>query len=163
MTSQPTKRSKLFVDSKVQGALAIRIALHWLLFFVVSMMCIFALEYFLGDPGLTFQEHGYVVWQKYAFFILLMLTIVPSFVYDAIKLSNRFAGPMVRLKKNIKAVANGEQVEHIQFRDGDFWVEVCEDFNQVTDRMGVTKQDASDEATRDDQPEEKEEVAATEA
>lgn len=139
------KRGKLFVDTKVQGALAIRIAMHWCLFFVVSMMCIFALEYFLGEPGLSFQEHASVVWRKYAFFILLMITIVPSFVYDAIKLSNRFAGPMVRLRTAMQSAADGAEVKPIKFRDGDFWMEVCDLFNKVGERLNKAEATSSSE------------------
>lgn len=128
-------RGKFYVDKTVQGALAKRIVFHWCIFFLLSVISIFSLEYFLGDPNLTFGGHAYIVWQKYAFFVVLMVSIIPSFVYDSFKLSNRFAGPMVRLKNALKSAADGEQPEKIKFRDGDFWVEVSDEFNRLADRL----------------------------
>lgn len=128
-------RGKLYVDKTVQGALARRIVFHWLIFFGLSVLCLFGLEYFLGNPDLTVSGHLLAIWQKYAFFVLLMVTIVPSFVYDALKLSNRFAGPMVRLKDSMKRLADGEDIRELKFRDGDFWMEVTEDFNRMANHV----------------------------
>lgn len=124
-------RGKLYVDKKVQGALAWRIVFHWFVFFILSLICLFTLEYFMGDPNLSFSGHMAVLWQKYAFFVLLMICIVPSFVYDSMKLSNRFAGPMVRLKESIRELADGETVKELKFRDGDFWQDVSSEFNRM--------------------------------
>lgn len=127
-------RIKLLVDKQVQGALARRIVFHWCVFFVLCLLCLFTLEYFLGDPTLTFGGHMQVLWQKYAFFVLLMLCVVPSFVYDSLKLSNRFAGPMVRLRDSLRSLADGEQVAELKFRDGDFWKDVSSEFNRIVRR-----------------------------
>ncbi len=128
-------RGKLFVDKTVQGAIAKRIVLHWCVFFLLAVLSLIALEYFMGDPSLTLGGHLAAIWSKYAFFLLLMLAIVPSFVYDTLKLSNRFAGPILRLKDSIRRLAEGEQVTELQFRDNDFWSELSQDFNRVVQRV----------------------------
>lgn len=128
-------RGKIFVDKAVQGALAQRIICHWCAFFLLAILCLFVLEYFLGDPNLTMFGHLQAIWHKYAFFVLLMLTIIPSFIYDAMKLSHRFAGPMVRLKACIAKLANGEDVNDLHFRDGDFWKDVSQEFNRLAKRL----------------------------
>lgn len=128
-------RGKIFIDSSVQGALVRRILIHWFAFFALALICLFSLEYFTGDPGLSFGGHLAVIWGKYAFFLLLMLALVPSFVYDTMKLSHRFAGPVLRLKESIRKLADGETVKELKFRDNDFWVELSTDFNRVMNRV----------------------------
>jgi hypothetical protein len=133
------KRGKVFVDSQVQGALARRIVTHWFLFFVLSLICLGAMELFLGDPTLTLAGHLSVLWNKYAFFVILMICILPTFVYDSLKLSNRFVGPIVRLRQSIAGLARGDEVKELRFRDNDFWRELSEDFNVVAKRFQESK------------------------
>lgn len=129
------QRSKIYVDRAVQGAIAKRVILHWFLFFSLTSVSLLTLEYFLGDAQLSMLEHAGVVVNKYAFFFVLMLAIMPTFIYDTIKLSHRFAGPIVRFKESLKGLANGEDVPNMKFRDNDFWLEMSEDFNRVADRV----------------------------
>ncbi len=133
------KRGKVYVDRIVQGALARRIVAHWCIFFLLSIISLVTLEFFLGDPSLTLAGYASVLWNKYAFFVILMLAILPTFVYDSMKLSNRFAGPVLRLRESIHLLAKGEQVTQLSFRENDFWRELSEDFNVVATRASESK------------------------
>lgn len=129
-------RGKFYVDKKVQGALATRIVFHWFVFFILCLISLYTLEYFMGDPVLTMGERLSVLWGRYASFVLLMICVIPAFVYDSMKLSNRFAGPMVRLKDSIRKLADGEPTSELNFRDGDFWQDVSKEFNRMVEKVG---------------------------
>lgn len=129
------KRGRVYIDFPVQGALARRIVLHWCVFFVLSLISLLALELFLGDPELSLAGHLEVLWGKYAFFVILMVFILPTFVYDSMKLSNRFVGPVMRLRESIRNLAQGEKVGELKFRENDFWRELSDDFNVVAQHM----------------------------
>lgn len=133
------KRGRFYIDHPVQGALARRIVVHWCIFFVLSLISLFSLELFLGDPNLTLAGHLGVLWGKYAFFVVLMLGILPTFVYDSMKLSNRFVGPVMRLRESVRKLAQGEHVDELKFRDNDFWLELSDDFNAVARRVQASK------------------------
>lgn len=132
-------RNKVYVDRIVQGALARRIVLHWCVFFVLTVISLIALELFWGDPALSIGEHLRALWSKYAFFLVLMLAIVPTFIYDSMKLSNRFVGPVMRLRESIRALAQGDAVKELKFRDNDFWRELSDDFNVIAARAREPK------------------------
>jgi hypothetical protein len=136
------KRGRVYVDRLVQGALAKRIVIHWGIFFALSMIVLTALELFLGDPELSLSGHMGVLWSKYAFFVVLMVSILPTFVYDSLKLSNRFVGPVMRLRESIRDLAQGENVDELKFRDNDFWRELSDDFNLVAKRVHAPKTQA---------------------
>jgi hypothetical protein len=68
-----------------------------------------------------------------------MICILPTFVYDSLKLSNRFVGPIVRLRQSIAGLARGDEVKELRFRDNDFWRELSEDFNVVAKRFQESK------------------------
>ncbi len=128
-------RGKIYVDRTVQGALARRIMFHWCIFFVLASISLIGLEFFMGNPSLSFEERMGIVWNKYALFFVLMLAVVPSFVYDTVKLSHRFAGPILRLKASLGKLADGDEVQELKFRDGDFWMGIASDFNLVNERI----------------------------
>lgn len=137
-------RSTIFIDRKVQGALARRIAVHWCTFFTLAALCLFAQEYFLGEPNSGIVDKAKTVANQYAFFFLLLLCMVPAFLYDTVKLSNRFVGPVLRLKNSLRSLADGHNVSPIKFRGGDFWHELASDFNRLNDKVGSHLQDSAE-------------------
>ncbi len=128
-------RRQIFVDRQVQGALAMRIIGHWCTFMLLAWLCLWTVEVFLSEPGDGLLRPLGAVWSNYLFFWLLMLSIIPAFAYDTMKLSLRFAGPIFRFRRYLRAVADGESPGPLRFRDGDFWTELAADFNRVVSRI----------------------------
>lgn len=86
----------------------------------------------------------------------VMLLLMPVFLRDTLKMSNRFAGPMYRLRMAFKQMAAGELPGPIKFRDGDFWQEAAEDFNVVREQCESLRDEneslkAEIQALRDEQ------------
>jgi hypothetical protein len=52
-------------------------------------------------------------------------------IYDVVRMSNRFCGPLFRLRRSIRALSRGEHVDPISFREGDFWPEIAQEFNTL--------------------------------
>ncbi len=128
-------RGKLLIDNRVQLSLVKRVTLHWVSFIVLFLCVVFTLELFLREPGVSFGQTLLVSLQKNALMLVLMAAIMPAFLYDTVKMSHRFAGPVSRLKHGLSSLANGQPVEKLNFRKGDFWGELAEDFNRVADRF----------------------------
>lgn len=126
-----SNRSKLLVDPTVQWAIARRIICHWVLL-VLCLVCIGVMLRLLVSAGrLPFAEAMVAALKAQAPIIGGMVFLLPVFLRDTLKLSNRFAGPMYRLRTALASVANGEETRPIKFRTGDFWQEVAGDFNTV--------------------------------
>jgi len=45
---------------------------------------------------------------------------------------------MVRVRRAMSSLAQGDEVAPIQFRNGDFWKEFATDFNRVIERLGTS-------------------------
>ena len=67
--------------------------------------------------------------------VLAVLVLAPIFLRDLCKLTNRFAGPLVRLRRAMKDLADGREVAPIHFREGDFWQDLADDFNRAAERV----------------------------
>ena len=124
-------RGKLLIDNRVQLSLVRRVSLHWLAFIGLFLCIVLTIELFLREPGVTMAQSFVLALQKNALMLVLMFAIMPAFLYDTVKMSHRFAGPISRLKHGLSALANGEKVSDIKLRKGDFWGDLAEDFNRV--------------------------------
>ena len=127
------QRSNYWVNGRIQGALALRIIAHWIIFAFIAAVLTFTMQ-FLGDPLLSFSEQLSNVWQNQGLFGLVIVLLMPLFIYDTVRLSHRFAGPIVRLRRALQEVADGQQPVRLKFRDGDFWKELADDYNVLIDK-----------------------------
>ena len=128
-------RRQHWVDSHVQGTLIRRILFHWCSFFVATLMSVSVMQMLLGDPNLTLMER---IMQPSAGLILIgliALTLFPAFALDTIRFSNRFVGPIARLRRSMRELAAGQEVRELKFRSDDFWGEVADEFNLLADRV----------------------------
>src|SRR3954471_8505215 len=134
------RRKKKFIDSNVQGALSRRIILHWLIFMLVTSVVAFVLQV-LSDPFRGLSSHFKDLWWSQGPFLLVMLFLLPVFVMDAIKMSHRFAGPILSLVPGIRGVADGEAPRKMKFRKHDFWQDLAHDYNAMLAKLGALKED----------------------
>jgi nitrogen fixation/metabolism regulation signal transduction histidine kinase len=127
-------RWKLWVDRKVQGGLLVRVVLYWLL-----------MEFLMGalaasQVALTSGQAEFAVLLNrvlYAFGPALMSSFIllPLLMFDLLRFSHRFAGPMGRLRREVKKIADGEPTEPIRFRAGDFWYDLANEINRLGDEV----------------------------
>jgi hypothetical protein len=130
-----TRRSRSFVDPEVQGGLLRKIAIHWTLLFIVNAIALVIWVRMFEQPeaswGATF---GDCVHRFLPFFIISVI-MIPAFIWDTLKITNRFAGPVLRLRGALANAARGRAVEPLQFRNNDFWQEIADDFNSLLKRQ----------------------------
>ncbi len=127
------KRKQNFVDSSVQGALLRRIFCHWCTFFVVTLISIVLMQTLLGDPAKSVLDRLKFELGEFMFIGMILLALFPAFMLDTIRFSNRFVGPIVRLRRHIRELGSEKNTDHCTFRDNDFWTEVAAEYNSVAD------------------------------
>jgi len=143
---RPQRRQK-FIDSKVQGALARRLVVHWVVFLTVASIVALLLQV-LSNPFRPVGEHFSEVWWTHGPFLVVTIFLLPVFVMDTIKISHRFAGPIYSLRRAMRDVAAGGPLRKLQFRRNDFWRELAGDYNAMIDRLTP----ADEQSTSKDEP-----------
>lgn len=128
------QRKQNYIDGQVQGSLLRRIFLHWVSFFVVCALAIMLVQTLAGDPQRGVMDRLYEQFGEFTFFLVIMAALLPAFMLDTIRFSNRFVGPIARLRRHLRELAEGETA-HFEFRGSDFWQGMACEFNRVTDRM----------------------------
>lgn len=126
-------RKQNFIDTHVQGSLVRRILMHWCIFFVVTCMLVAVLNALSGDPSLPFAEKVVGETGTLAMVAVSMLVLFPAFALDTIRFSNRFVGPISRLRRSLRELGQNKTTQRIQFRDNDFWAQMADEFNEVVE------------------------------
>ncbi len=80
------------------------------------------------------------LWSDYGVMGMILAVISPVFIYDSIKLSNRFVGPMVSFRAALRQLAAGESPMPVRFRQNDFWKELSHDLNKVAAEMQTLRE-----------------------
>ena len=128
------RRSIFFIDRKVQGALVVRTAIYW-------MFCLFSVWLMLicwsacTEPPKPFNALVVDLYHRYGPGLLSSLLVMPIAAMDVVRLSNRFVGPVMRIRMALSELAAGRPVEPIHLRDDDYWREMAGSLNEVADRL----------------------------
>ncbi len=138
------RRKRHFVDFEVQTSLLRRMACQWVLFLVVNAVALFGWSFLLS--GAEEPVGGYLkqFLQLYMPVLVVSLALLPVFLLDAAKLSNRFVGPILRVRRLLAAAASGAEVKPLNFRENDFWRSLADDLNRVL-KLDAQPQDSASE------------------
>jgi len=151
------RRKRLIADLQVQGALAVRAVLYWLLC-LVTIGTLMLVAQLLAAPLTPMNQQLAELWSHFRPMALTSLLLLPIVLFDLLLLTNRFAGPVFRLRRAMHDLAQGKSVRPIRFRKGDFWPQVGNDFNIIAGRL--RQADASSAGEIDTAPDEGELVGA---
>ena len=129
------QRKKLLIDPTSQLALVQSVALNWVCFLAIVVLSAVCIEIIVQYPDQSLGSLTQGVVGRHAQTLALMLLACPFFIYRSVKFSHRFAGPIWRLRREMKNLGAGNHVEPIRFRRRDFWQELADDFNRVLMRI----------------------------
>jgi sensor histidine kinase YesM len=127
------ERKKVWVDP-FQTKLTLRIAGYLVVFFVVFSNFLFAWKMWDEGPVDPWRQFVETLQGNVHVFVLL-LVLVPVMAWDTIRFSHRLVGPLVRFRKTIQDLAAGESVRPIKLRDGDYLIEMRDDFNTMLEEL----------------------------
>ncbi len=130
----PYFRKRLWIKPAFQGRLLLHIGSYFLLYLLI--ICLMGFLLFLQQSLVAKQVKSGI--GPYATYLgelrpLLYASIIllPYFIYDLIKFSNRVAGPLYRLQKTMREMADGKPVQEFKPRKGDLMPEFFDDFNAL--------------------------------
>ena len=128
------KRRRLFVDGPIQSALLLRATMYWAVCLIVQVLMIVLFAVLTSSPD-SFYAHVGDLWRHLQLSVVAAILVLPMMLFDIVKLSHRWVGPVFRLRASLHALSRGEPVAPIRFRDGDFWQELAGDFNVIATEL----------------------------
>lgn len=144
MADKPSEQRKNFYVSRViQGRILWRFFIFWCAYHVVLWHAMFFYRYMqyrgellAGAPAQSFAElYSAFVFKHYSV-IICALAVLPLFVWDALRVTHRVAGPLVRFQRALERLGAGERIEKITLRKGDLLTEFQDCFNRYLEQTG---------------------------
>lgn len=135
--SNTKRRHRTLVDHEVQGRLLRKISLQWATLFIANTLGLMIWLRMFEQPDATWGETLGDVTRRYLPFFVISTALIPAFLWDTLKTTNRFAGPIMRLRAALADASRGQAVKPLRFRTSDFWRDIADDFNTLVKRCGV--------------------------
>ncbi len=124
------------------------ITINGILISVMSLIYAISIEFFfskfltLGEKAGLPTDHvffDFILKQRLEIFIFFLITyiiVLAIFLYAALKMSHKVAGPMYRMNLHLNEIANeGGKLKPIKFRENDYFIEIQDSFNNVVDKQ----------------------------
>ncbi len=123
-------RQQVLVDNSVQGVLVGRAILYWLcgvLYILIGTFCFQLNE----NPDASLAEQASDWFHQIWPWLPTAVLVLPLAIYDVIRLSNLFAGPIFRLRRHFKLLREDIAAEPLKFRTDDYWADIAEAVNDM--------------------------------
>lgn len=127
------ERKKLWIDP-FQTQLTNRVAAYLAVFFVVFVNLLFVWRLIAEGPVDPWRQFVDTLYSNLPVFIVL-LALVPVMAWDTIRMSHRLVGPLVRFRKSMQAIADGEAVRPIKLREDDYLTDMRDEFNRMLESL----------------------------
>jgi len=149
--SQNERRRQVLVSSGIQWAIVRESVWNWLLYFTAVAFLIGLLQLLRADPTKPLLEHLQTIGELVLTMFLVFAVLLPKFICDWFRLSHRFLGPVERVRRALRELADGKAYADIHFREGDFWDKLADELNAAVRSLKESRDkpgaDARDEET----------------
>ena len=134
--SKIIKRKRLLVDRKVQGSLILRVVAYWTACVITLELLGIGLAIASGPDQPSFWDYfTNQDWRGIVIRIVGSAILLLPIVYDMLRLTNRIAGPVYRIRHVLRKVADTGKTQHIQLREGDYLRLLADELNFAMARL----------------------------
>jgi hypothetical protein len=128
------ERRQYFVDPKVQGALVLRMLGYWVATIVTVTAMVLCWQVITRAED-QMPTGARALWLQCGGALIASAMLLPLILVDCVRMSNRIAGPLHRLRRCLRDLAADLPVPPIRFREGDLWTDVASEFNAVSAKL----------------------------
>lgn len=140
MNAPATERRKFRLDPLVQGEVARQCFYYWVGYLSAILLFLSAWIGVVNQPQ-SFADF----WHKLMMLGLPTLVgsalLLPLLFIHSARFSNRFSGPMYRIRKTLSALSRGETNEHLELRKDDYWEDLADDVERISQYIEQLQRD----------------------
>lgn len=143
--SKKQLRRRIFIDRPIQLAVLLRTALYWMMCTMAQVLMVLFFGVVASSQNDFPSLHPQVMWHL-QITLLASVALLPILLWDVLKLSHRWVGPIFRMRAALKALSRGESIDELRFRGRDFWQDLAGDLNAVAaelDKARAAKTEAA--------------------
>ncbi len=123
-------RQKVWIDGEVQGVLVGRVLIYWAFAMLYVGLGTICFQYY-ANPEWSVQQHASFLFSQFWPWIPSAILCLPLVVFDVIRLSNLFVGPVYRLRNHLLELNADPNCTPIKFRSDDYWQDLAEPIHRL--------------------------------
>lgn len=123
-------RRKVWIDARIQGVLVGRIVIYWIATIAYLGVGI-AVSQYCDQPDWTFSEHWQAWLKVIGPWVPSTCLLLPLVIYDIVRTSHAFTGPIIRLKQQLGKLAKSPNCTPMVLRQDDYWQDVISPVNTL--------------------------------
>jgi hypothetical protein len=144
------KRRQFRLDPAVRGEVARQSFYYWLAYLAATVTFLAAWIGVVDQP--TTWESFWSRLNELALPALVGSTMLLPLVFlQSVRFSNRFSGPLYRIRKTLAALSRGETQDSVTLRKDDYWQELAGDIDRLSRYIEKLQREleSADEASTD--------------
>lgn len=149
-TNLRSTRKQVITDPTVQGELLFRTLVYWFLCLTVVLLTTLGWSLWAGPPRPLIQVVQETI-ATAAPAVAGAVILLPLVLFDVLRVSNRFVGPVRQVRYALKQIALREESRRVYLRKDDFWQDLAHFTNMVAEEVEQSRE--QEQATEED-PEE---------
>lgn len=149
-----SRRNQIVTDQPVQGELLFRALVYWFLCMLVMQFLVMGwlLLHWPDRTPIELIRESLAVSAPAIFGSVFLLPLV---LYDLLRVSNRFVGPINSVRLTLRQLAEGERpARRVYLRGDDFWQELAHYTNVIAEKVEsapIRSDDSTEDQTDDDE------------
>lgn len=121
---------------------------YWTICTVAQLVMVVFFAIATSPQGDFIANGPMLLWHLQISFIASVV-LLPIILWDILKLSHRWVGPIARLRMSLQSLSKGQSLAPVRFRNHDFWQDLAEDLNGVAAQLDRLRDVRSDEVNRE--------------
>jgi len=126
-------RKRIWID-RFQTELTMRIVAYLVLFLFVFLNFLFAGRLLYEGPK-NLVAQFFAMLYDYGAVIICLVFLAPFLVWDAVRFAHRLVGPLTRFRATMSSIAEGDPVNLVKLREGDYLTEFRDEFNTMLESL----------------------------
>ena len=133
MSKRPI-REQLLVEQDVQLSLIMRAILYG----AACMTYFTVIQFFTkasSHPETAPWETFLLLTDEAIYWVPGFFMLGPLMIYDMLRITNRVAGPIFAMRRQMMALNQGNEGRQLKFRNEDYWDSLASEFNAIRDEL----------------------------
>lgn len=155
-------REQLLIEQDVQLSLIMRAVLYG----AACMTYFTVIQFFTqatSHPGTSTWDTVLSLTDEAIYWVPGFFMLGPLMVYDMLRITNRVAGPIFAMRRQMSLLNKGEESRQLKFRNDDYWDSLACEFNSIRQELLTLREENERLKSEADRPESENESAAEDA
>lgn len=134
------------MDQKVRNKIIMQAIRRWCLYTFATILLVSLVSFCMQSSTSIVGQFLATLW--YATPIAAAsLALLPLLIFEMISQNKQFTGPIRRVRGEIQKLKDGQAIRELRLREGDYWNELVNDFNELADQIDSERNPNVDDFT----------------